>query len=158
IRRPSKIFYTFGCILLVIWFFNTVFEQNSPIRPTTNTAISKQNSPTSRASDTAVIKEWVNNAAKRGEEWGKQSAPTANPTRSAPLETYSANPNQSPMPVRRALPAEPSVAPSGSLTTTPSLPSYRVIKVATNDFLNLRGGPGETYPAVVRIRGGTGGI
>src|SRR5262249_62147954 len=38
IRKPSKIFYTFGCILLVIWLVNIVFEQNSPIRPTTNTA------------------------------------------------------------------------------------------------------------------------
>jgi hypothetical protein len=164
IRRPSKVFYTFGCILLVILLINKVL-QNSPTPPTTDTAITptsptsntatiKQNPPTSPASDTAIIKEWVNNAAKRGEEWGKQSGLTANPTRSAPLETYSANPHQSPMTVRRALP----VPPSGSPPTTQLLRSYHVVNVAANDSLNLRGGPGETYPTVVRIRAGTGGI
>jgi hypothetical protein len=117
----------------VIWLFNSVFEQNSPTLPTTNTAIIKQNSPTPPANDAAMIKEWVN-------------------------KTSSANQNESPMTVRRALSNEPSVAPPASPPTTPLLPSYRVVKIGANDFLNLRGGPGETYAAVVRIRAGTGGI
>jgi uncharacterized protein YraI len=53
-----------------------------------------------------------------------------------------------------ALPVAPTAAPSDS-PSRPQVATYRVVNVA---FLNLRGGPDETYPVVVRIRGGTGGI
>jgi uncharacterized protein YgiM (DUF1202 family) len=75
---------------------------------------------------------------------------SASPT---PTSLSSPSTSYSPIVVRRALPAE-----SAAIAPTPSVGTYRVVNVAANDFLHVRGGPGSTYPAVVRIRGGTRGI
>src|SRR6266542_3789705 len=78
-RRPSRVFYTFGSILLVIWLLAKLFEQNAPKAPTSNSSSSpsifssSSSNSASPAVDTATIKEWVDQAAKRGEAWGKRS-------------------------------------------------------------------------------------
>jgi Protein of unknown function (DUF4236) len=75
---------------------------------------------------------------------------SASPT---PISLSSPSASYSPITVRRALPVE-----SATVAPPPSAGTYRVVNVAPNDFLYARGGPGSTYPIVVRIRGGTRGI
>jgi hypothetical protein len=87
----------------------------------------------------------------------KQSV-SASPTTLTPYNTYSPNPSYSSSVFPRAMPVEPAAPPSTSLLTTPQVATYRVAKDAPGGFLNLRGGPGSTYAAVVQIRAGTGGI
>jgi hypothetical protein len=111
-------------------------------------------SPSSDASpaDAATIRKWVDGAAKRGEEWGKQPDLTAN---AGPpfYGTPSAGPTYSPA-VRKALPVEPAAAPS----TTPLVATYRVVNDVPKGILNLREGPGSAYRALVIIKAGRGGI
>jgi hypothetical protein len=86
----------------------------------------------------AQIKEWVDRAAKRGDEWGKQPDVAKLPT------------------VRRALPVEP-VEPPIPSTTAPEV-TYRVVNNVPGGVLNLREGPGSLSRLLVRIKAGTGGI
>src|SRR6266540_1506795 len=117
-RRPSRVFYTFGSILLVIWLLAKLFEQNAPKAPTSNSSSSpsifssSSSNSASPAVDTATIKEWVDQAAKRGEAWGKRSGLEGNRASSSPYDTPSANADYSPTTIRRALPIEPTVSPA----------------------------------------------
>jgi hypothetical protein len=125
-------------------------------------------SPTDNGpAETARIQEWVNQAQKRGEQWGGQS------------EVESANT------IRRALPVEPNASRTQMEPTVPPAPSplatasvyatapfeipapspsiaaasrYRVVNVRKGDFLYLRGGPGAEYRPILRIHPGTTGI
>ena len=111
-------------------------------------------SPSSDAlsADTATTKEWVDGAAKRAEEWGKQPDLTANAA--APSHgTSLAGPTYLPT-VRKALPVEPTAAPS----TTPLVATYRVVNDLPGGILNLHEGPSSASRVRVEIRAGTGGI
>lgn len=128
---------------LAVWVLIKVFDQNAPQAPTSNSPSSRTPSSSSSNSasgvaDAATIKERVHRAAKRGEEWGKQSGLTEN--------------------IRRALPVEPTVSPAQSPAATPNVPTYRVVNVRAGDSLTVRAGPGSNYPIVARLRPGTGGI
>ena len=86
---------------------------------------------------------------------------SASPTAPTTYNAYSPNPSYSSSVFPRAMPVEPAAPPappSTSQSTTPQVAMYRVAKNAPGGFLNLRGGPGSTYAAVVQIRAGTGGI
>jgi hypothetical protein len=193
-RRPSKIFYTLGCVMLAIWLLNKVFDQRAPTSnakraeewgkqpdlranaalpsphgtssagPTYSPSVRKAlpvepTSPSSDAlsGDTATIKQWVDRAAKRAEEWAKQPDLRANAAPPSPHGTSSAGPTYSPS-VRKALPVKPTAAPSGSPSTTPLVATYRVVNDSPGGILNLREGPGSAYRALVIIKAGTGGI
>jgi hypothetical protein len=160
-RKPSKVFYTLGCIMLAIWLFNKVLDQSAPRSP----------AGTASSAETATIKQWVEQAAKRADEWSKQPRSTANEAPPSRDDTASASPDHSPavlpaLPVeptysptiRRALPVEPTAAPSRSPSETPLITTYRVVNDLLGGSLNLRDGPGSTYRALVKIKAGTGGI
>jgi Bacterial SH3 domain len=152
-RKPSKVFYMLGSIMLAIWLLNIVFNQNAP-RSSTSRGENKQQS-----ADTTTVQQSVDQAAKRAEEWGKQSEITANAGASSRYSAYSATPNYSPAIVRRALPVEtPATTREFMPSTTPPVRSYRVVNVAARDFLYLRAGPGSTYPAVARLPASARGI
>jgi hypothetical protein len=158
----SRVFYIFGAILLVIWLLSKVFEQSAP----TSVLPSSSSNSASPADDKARIQEWVDRAAKRGEEWGNQSL----------HGTSSANPQHSPITVRRAVPVEPTAPPAESPPATASVygaaplespaatrpvtgqSTYRVVKVAKRDFLYLRAGPSSGSPVIARIPPETRGI
>ena len=177
-RRPSKIFYTLGCVMLAIWLLNKVFDQSVPTSPTSNALPAggatagptytptvrkalpvEPTRPSSNASsaDTAAIKEWVDRAAKRAEEWRKQPDLRANAARPSPYDTSSAGPTYTPT-VRKALPVEPTATPSVAPSPTPLVATYRVVNDLPKGILNLREGPSSTSRVSVEIRAGTGGI
>ena len=138
--------FTIVAAALAIWVLIKVFDQNAPKAPTSNppssptpsVPSSSSSNSASAVADAATIKEWVHRAAKRGEEWGKQSGLTGN--------------------IRRALPVEPTVSPAQSPTATPTVMTYHVVNIRAGDSLSVRAGPGSNYPIVATLRPGTGGI
>ena len=48
--------------------------------------------------------------------------------------------------------------PSATATRAAAAATYRVVNIASRDFLNLRQGPGSGYPLVKRIRPNARGI
>jgi uncharacterized protein YgiM (DUF1202 family) len=48
--------------------------------------------------------------------------------------------------------------PSATATPAAAPATYRVVNIASRDFLNLRQGPGSGYPLVGKIRPNTRGI
>jgi uncharacterized protein DUF4236 len=157
----SKTFYTLGIILLVIWVLTKLSDQNVLTSP----AVSSFASPTPVTSPEPDSSRYV--------------APTNYSTPS-----YLLNPTSSPIPVRRAVPANPLgdgirsqsdlsptassptaqitpgyVAPTvePSPTSTPSI-AYHVVNIGPRDFLNIRQGPGSNYPIVARIGPSARGI
>jgi uncharacterized protein DUF4236 len=177
-RRPSKIFYTLGCVMLAIWLLNKVLDQSTPRSPASNAlptggatagptytptvrkALPVEPAPPSSnalSADAATIKEWADRAEKRAEEWRKQQDLRANAAPPSPYGAPSAGPTYTPT-VRKALPVEPTAAPSGSPSTTPLVATYRVVNDLPKGILNLREGPGSAYRTLVLIKAGTGGI
>jgi Protein of unknown function (DUF4236) len=185
-RRPSKIFYTLGCVMLGIWLLNKVLDQSTPRSPASNALSGGRATPSPHgtspavptyspairkalpveptspsrdalSADTATIKQWVDRAAKRAEEWGKQPDLRANAAPPSSHGTSSAVPTYSPT-VRKGLPVEPTAAPAGSPSTTPLVATYRVVNDLPRGILNLREGPSSTSRVSVEIRAGTGGI
>ena len=157
--------------MLAIWLLGKVFEQNAPRSPTTNPssaggatsgptysrtvrkALPVESTPpfsNALSADTATIKEWVDRSAKRAEEWGKQPDLRENAAPASPHGTSSAGPTYSPT-VRKALPVEPTAAPSGSPSTTPLVATYRVVNDLPKGILNLREGPGSACRARFRF-------
>jgi hypothetical protein len=178
--KPSRVFYIFGAILLLVWLLSKVFEQHTPTSNNVNLGVSPSPSISFSSTSNSTV-------PPRSEH--SPAEMSSNAVASSPYGTYSANPNQSPRVVRRALPAEPTAsarelaapmqspvppasasgtqpsqisaydaAPLGSPSTLPLVRTFRVVNVAARDFLYLRAGPGATYPPLVKIRAGTRGI
>ena len=151
-RRPSRIFYTLGFIMLGIWFVNKLFEQNG--------SISKPASSQTRLMPSA--------STLPGHNYNSSGETRSNAGASSPYGTHPANPNSMTVPraipvkptdsptVLRAIPVEPT-APPGSPSTTPLVATYRVVNDAPNGFLNLREAPSSTSRVGVKIVW-TGGI
>jgi hypothetical protein len=97
----------------------------------------------------------------------QQGTPTSQKPKSSPYPTppsvapFSPTPSYSQKAIPRALPVQPPVSTSqSSATATPAAAAatYRVVNIASRDFLNLRQGPGSGYPLVKRIRPNARGI
>jgi hypothetical protein len=147
-KKPatSIFFYVLGMILLGIWLLTKLAEQSTPRSPV--------------ADSTASL------------------LPTASPAASVPYHsprTFSQATHFPPVPInastpKYSLPVSPPPAtqytplPSveGSQptpTSTPSLPvTYRVVNIIKGDVLNIRTGPGASYPIVARMQPGVRGI
>jgi Protein of unknown function (DUF4236)/Bacterial SH3 domain len=149
-RKPSRIFYMLGFIMLGIWLISKFSEQNASMAK-----------PGPQATPLA--------STSPEHDYNSSGETQSNATASSPYGTHPANPNLPTVPraipvkptesptVLRAIPLEPT-APPGSPSTTPVVASYRVVNDAPSGFLNLRETPSSTSRVVVEIRAGTGGI
>ena len=183
-KRPSRVLYVLGSILLIIWALNKLSDLTTAKSPS-NSSSPNLISPAQRDSlsdKPAADAGTKQNSVKHDEEKQRQTEIALNST-----STYPARPtdsNTSPT-IRRAVPVEVSPAPTrleATATPAPTLlpttsvyaaaplqmpaPSplitpdsrYRVVNVRRGDFLYLRGGPGSNYRAIVRLHPGTRGI
>jgi hypothetical protein len=116
-----------------------------------------------------VLAIWL--LGKLSEQMGPKSPTAGSSSSSTPsIASYS------PTAIPRALPVKPPVtdepssftqrptrddyiaATSQPSATAAAAATYRVVNVASRDFLNLRQGPGSSYPLVGRIRSNERGI
>ena len=52
----------------------------------------------------------------------------------------------------------PTVFDGNVASATPAFATYRVIKIAKGDYLNVRTGAGSKYPVIMKLEPDTGGI
>jgi Protein of unknown function (DUF4236) len=157
--NASKVFYVLGLILLAIWLLGKLSEQGAPT--------SSPPYPVSSVTP-SVLRSMAATAPPISSYTGSGKY-----LKVPALPKYSASPLSTAIP--RALPVEtpayssqlPTAAPSSVLAQTPiarqlpaltPIPTYRVVKINHRDTLNLRAGPGSTYPTVALIRPDARGI
>jgi uncharacterized protein DUF4236/SH3 domain-containing protein len=159
--NASKFFYVFGMILLVIWLLGKLSEQSSSHSSVGYPA----SSPAASASPSFILRTTPIPSYSRNRTYSTTLDVS-------PIPTYSATASDSPAIIRRALPVAPSAYSSQSLTAasapasgqslqaspTEYAPSYRVVKINQRDTLNLRAGPGSSYPIIAYIRPDARGI
>ena len=132
-RSRSKVFYALGFIVLALWLLGKLSEQKAP----------KSSIATSSSSPTQSIASYSPTAIPRAlpvrpPVTDKTSSFTQTPTRA----DYTAATSQ----------------PSATATRAAAAATYRVVNIASHDFLNLRQGPDSSYPLVRRIRPKARGI
>lgn len=167
-RSLSRTFYAIGIVLLVVWLLTRIPQQNQSTSSDHATAFQPSTTPT------AVVTPLDNTgAAPIAAQRGLPPKPWASPNpietpigvRRAPGVAPTSPPLAAPLSSRFAASLsvtqnQPSSSPLMALPTpaTHYLPKFRIVKVAPRDSLNVRAGPGATYPTVVRLKPGTRGI
>jgi Protein of unknown function (DUF4236)/Bacterial SH3 domain len=131
-RSRSKVFYALGLIVLAIWSLGKLSEQKAPKSSTATSSSPKQS--IASYSPTAIPRA----LPVRPPVTDEPSYFTQTPTRSNSMPATS--------------------HPSATVTPAVAAATYRVVNIASRDFLNVRQGPGSSYPLVGRIRPNRRGI
>ena len=128
--KRSRVFYALGFIALVIWLVGKLPKQNAPYLGTT----SSPSAPAYSQVPTYVPK----------------AIPRALPVETPPIA--GAPPGSSESPVWNQ------TQPTATLIPRATAPTYRVINIASRDFLHVRQGPGISYRVITRIPSNARGI
>jgi Bacterial SH3 domain len=136
-RRPSRVFYALGFIMLVIWALGKLSEQKVPTSSIANSLSSP--TPSISASFAPSVARALPRALPVETPVSNQS-PALTQTESSP--DYFAATSQ----------------PSATAIPAAAAPTYRVVHIVSRDFLNLRQGPGSSYPLLARIPPNARGI
>jgi Protein of unknown function (DUF4236) len=129
-RSRSKVFYALGFIVLALWLLGKLSEQKAP----------KSSIATASSSPTQSIASYSPTAIPR-------ALPVRPPVTDEP-SSFTQTPTR----------ADYMAATSQPSATAAAAATYRVVNIASRDFLNLRQGPGYGYPLVGRIRPNARGI
>ena len=139
--KPSRVFYALGFIVLVIWLVGKLQKQNAPYLGTTSSPPAPAYSP---------VPAYVPKAIPR-------ALPVETPT------IAGAPPDSSESPAWNQTQNSPSsiagtLQPTATLIPRATAPTYRVINIASRDFLHVRQGPGISYRVITQIPPNARGI
>jgi Protein of unknown function (DUF4236)/Bacterial SH3 domain len=139
--KLSRVFYALGFIALIIWSLGKLPKQNAPYLGTTSSPRVPLYSPVPTYAPKAI--------------------PRALPVETSPIAGPPPTANESPAwNQTQNSPSYPGATLQSSATLIPRAvaPTYRIVNIAPRDFLNVRQGPGSSYPVVARIPSNARGI